>query len=56
MAAGRAKLFDDDFVREPVFEHVIDLHPQGEGQASDFAIAAGPGLAGLELAGEIVFG
>jgi hypothetical protein len=54
--ASWAKLLDDDFVRKAVIDHAVDLLAEGEGQASDFAVAAGPGLAGLELASEIVFG
>jgi hypothetical protein len=53
--ASVAQLFDDDLVGEAIIEHAVDVAADGEGQAGDFAIAPGPGLAGLELAEEVVF-
>ncbi len=54
--AGFAESLDDGFVRHAVIEHLIDLVAEGQWQASDFAIAARFGLAGLELNTEIVGG
>jgi len=50
-----AEVFDDDFIFDAIFEHAVDLLAQFEWQASDFAVAAGFGLTGLELAGQIIF-
>ena len=53
--AGIAKPLDDRFVRDAVIEQMIDLVAEDRRQASDFAVAAGFGLAGLELQGQVVF-
>ncbi len=50
VSGGFAQFFDDDFIGEAVIEHAVDFRTEGEGQASDLAVATGPGLAGLELA------
>jgi hypothetical protein len=52
--AGIAEFFDDDFIGDAVIEQAVDLVAQLGGKAGDFAVAAGFGLAGLELAGEVV--
>ena|SRR5436309_9379632 len=53
---GFAESLDDGFIRHAVIDHLVDLVAEGQWQASDFAIAAGFGLAGLELKIEIVGG
>jgi len=50
VSAGLTEFFDDGFVGEAVIEHAVDFRTEGEGQASDLAVATGFGLAGLELA------
>ena len=52
----QVEFFDNGFIREAVFEHTVDLMSKLRGQACDFAVAAGGGLAGLELLGEVVVG
>jgi hypothetical protein len=54
VSAGIAEFFDDDFIGDAILEHAVDLVAQFGRQPSDFAVAAGFGLAGLELAGEVV--
>ncbi len=50
VSARFPQFFDDGFVGEAVIEHAVDFRTEGEGQASDLAVATGFGLAGLELA------
>jgi hypothetical protein len=52
--AGIAEFFNDDFIRDAVLDQAVYLVAQVGRQPSDFAVAAGFGLAGLELAGEVV--
>src|SRR6476646_9966881 len=54
MFAGVAELFDDDFVGHAIFNPAVDLVAKLGGKAGDFAIATGPGLAGLKLAGQVM--
>ena len=56
VSAGGAEGGDDLLIRDAVVEHEVNLVAQGGGQACDFAVAPGVGLAGLEPAGEVVFG
>jgi len=50
--AGFTEAFDDDFVRHAVVEHDVDLVTEFGGEAGDFAVTTGTGLAGLEFSGE----
>jgi hypothetical protein len=54
MFAGVTKSFDDDFIGDAVFDQAVDPVAKLGGKSGDFAVAAGFGLAGLELAGEVV--
>ena len=55
MLSVGAEVFDDLFIGQAVVDHVVDLGTYSGGQASDFAVATGPGLAGLQLASEVEF-
>ena len=52
--ASFPQFFDDDFIEHAVFDHAVYLLAEFGGQARNFAVATGVGLASLELAGEIV--
>ena len=54
MFSRRAELFDDELVRDTIFEHAVDLLSEFEWQARDFPVAAGVGLGSAELIGEAV--
>ena len=51
-----AEPFDDGFIRDAVVEHLVDLVAEFGGQAGDFAVSAGFGLASAEFAAELVIG
>jgi hypothetical protein len=40
MFSGRAEFFNDELVRDAVFEHAVDLLSEFEWQARDFPVAA----------------
>lgn len=54
MFTGLTQFRDNYFVRQAILDHAVDFRAESKGQASDFAIATGFGLAGLELAVEVV--
>jgi hypothetical protein len=44
MFSGRAKLFNDELVRNAFFEHAVDLLSELEWETRDFPITARVGL------------
>jgi hypothetical protein len=54
MFSGWAEPFNDEFVRNTIFEHLVDLLSEFVRQARNLPVPAGVGLRGAKVMGEVI--